>query len=146
MSAPLGVSRTVLRSVPDCPDPTAVLDAAARKFGARGTLLLESADLSSGRAGRSLVVVRSALRLAARGTTVKIEALNANGRALLPWVAERLSGIARVSATDDDVEAAFPPFAGGDEEARLAAPGPADALRVLTSGLQSTEPDPDAMP
>ena len=140
------VSQTLVRTVSACPDPTSVLEAGAEILGKRGTLLLESADASSGRAGRSLVVVRSALRLAARGRTVQIAALNANGRALLPWASDLLSQRGTVASNETGLEVRFPPFPGGDEEARLAAPGPADVLRAFSSGLRSTEPDPDAKP
>ena len=141
-----GQSLALVRTIPQCPDPTVLLAQAAETFGPLGTMLLESADQAGGRAGRSLIVARSALRVEARGPIVHVRALNPNGEALLPWLTDALGSLGSVEPAEKGLAVRFPPFGGGDEDARLAAPGPADVLRTLTTGLSWKEADPDAVP
>ena len=141
-----GESLPLVRTVAHCPDPTVLLAAAAEAFGEQGSLLLESADASAGSAGRSLIVARSALRVACRGAVVEISAQNPNGQALLPWLSQMLNDRAELISGEHSVRAAFPAFAGGDEDQRLVAPGPTDVLRLLSTQLSCSASRPEAMP
>lgn len=63
-------------------DPTAIFHQLC--YDRPATLLLESADIASKENLKSLLIVDSALRITAMSQQVKIEALTANGLALLP--------------------------------------------------------------
>ncbi len=76
----------LVRRLGGVPDPLA-LYAALTEGGTRpDTLLLESADSAAGVGQRSLLVVRSMLRLTCRGCRVEAAVLSTNGRALCEGV------------------------------------------------------------
>ncbi len=122
------------RKLARAPDPLAVYERLSDGGRQPHTLLLESADVVTRLAERSFVVAGCAVRATCRGREVRIEGLSANGRALLPWLATRLAPAADVRPAEDHLVASYPPPAVGDEEARLKAPSPTDALRALAFG------------
>ena len=80
------------------------------------------ATTSAGAGERSLIGIGSALRITCTGRLVSIEALSANGRSLLPWIAEMLSDPGRfasvgVTTSGDVVTAVFPPPPDGPRDA-----------------------------
>ena len=100
--------------------------------GARpATLLLESADIDSKDDLKSLLLVDSALRITALGDTVTIQALSANGAALL----ELLDGAALRIANQRQPNGrilTFPAVSSLlDEDARLCSLSVFDAFRLL---------------
>jgi anthranilate synthase component 1 len=112
-----------------------------------GTFLLESAETGAGAGERSLIGVGTALRITCTGRRVTLEPLSANGRALLPWIAERLAGShpesaerskgpTLVSHENGILTADFPDIPEGerDEAARARLPSPLDALRSVVFG------------
>jgi anthranilate synthase component 1 len=117
------------------PDPCALYHALTQ--GRPDTLLFETADLSAdgGSPARSVIVTRAALRATCRGRTVRLDALDANGRAALPNVLRALEGRTdSISRAHDAATVTFPPIDFGAPEAhRRAAPSPLDAARALTS-------------
>lgn len=135
----------LVRRLGGAPDPLA-LYAALTEGGSRpDTLLLESADSAAGVGQRSLLVVRSMLRLTCRGREVEAEALSPNGAALRETIVcppgERSSGDIREAASllaldrrESFSSRASDAGAGRngelDERARLLAPGPLDLLRA----------------
>jgi anthranilate synthase component 1 len=104
------------------------------------TLLLESADPESGRERRSLIVLSSALSVSCAGERVTIAALNENGEALLPCLAEGLAGL---TASRDPATLTLvvprPPAHPADHE-RLRGPSTLGVVRKLL-GLLGTAPD-----
>lgn len=101
--------------------------------GARpATLLLESADIDSKDDLKSLLLVDSALRITALGDTVTIQALSANGAALLELLDGALpSGIANQRQPNGRI-LTFPAVSTLlDEDARLCSLSVFDAFRLL---------------
>src|SRR5476649_304650 len=101
-------------------DPTALFN---QLCGARqATLLLESAEIDNKRDLQSLMVLDSALRISALGPRVTLQALTANGAALLPLLDAALPAQVTIEKHPNRRELIFP--AGGDqmdEDARLRA-------------------------
>lgn len=144
----LGEASALLRSVARCPDPIEAFVACCGGSGKLGTALLETAETPdvSGAAGKSLIVARSALRLACRSGEVEVEALDRNGASLLPWLAARLDGAERVTRDGSRLRCAYRPVHAGSEEQRLKAPSPVDVLRRLLFGLVDRVDQPSAAP
>ncbi len=109
------------------------------------SLLLESADSSTREGEKSLLVLRSALRIECRGRCVTVRALDMNGSRLLPWLAESLRGAAEVTRSADVLTVDFPPRGAGNDEARLRSAGPVDVLRCVVN-VPSPAPGPWATP
>lgn len=111
-------------------DPTTIFH---QLCGARpATLLLESAEINSKQNLQSLLVIDSALRITALGHTVSVQALTANGAALLPLLDEALPPEVRNQARPNGRELTFPAIdAVQDEDARLRSLSVFDALRTL---------------
>jgi len=136
-------AEVLVRSLPVQPDPLALYAALSANGTRTDTLLLESGDTTARHGERSLIVAGAALRIACRGREVEVRALSSNGAALLPWLAESLTGIASEVAADgaDGLVARFQPPPGGEDEARLKAPSPMDVLRALTRYLPVSGPE-----
>ena len=134
---PAGSLLPLARRLTGAPDPLALYTRLTAEGTATHTLLLESADATTGAGERSLLVVRSALRIRCLGREVVVDALTANGRALLPWLETRLADRAAISRTGDRLSAHFAPDQGVvlDEAARSRAASPLDVLRLLTTGV-----------
>ena len=138
----------LVREVTGSPDPLALYAALTDGGRKPGTFLLESGETGTGSGERSLLGVASALRIACSGRRVDIEAMSANGRSMLGWIARRLEGPrpegagpsrdpgVQVTTDGDTVTALFPPPPSGprDEAARVRLPSPLDALRVVVFG------------
>lgn len=110
--------------------------------GARpATLLLESADIDSKDDLKSLLLVDSALRITALGDTVTLQALSANGAALLDLLDNTLpSGIGNQRQPNSRI-LTFPPVSALlDEDARLCSLSVFDAFRLLQE-LVTVPPD-----
>ena len=101
-------------------DPLAFHAAATDRGERPDTALFEGND------GRVLVMAAAAVRATAYGGEVLLEALSANGRALLDVVAARLD-----RPVGDRLQLQFGPSDSLDPEERLLAPGPLHALRTL---------------
>ncbi|WP_438288162.1 anthranilate synthase component 1 [Edwardsiella tarda] len=105
------------------------------------TLLLESAEIASKRHLRSLLIIDSALRITARGRQVTLEALSANGCALLTHLYRTLPADLLCQRQPQGCLLTFPtPSTEVDEESRLRTPSVFDALRALLATLP-TPPD-----
>ncbi len=117
-------------------DPTTIFH---QLCGARpATLLLESAEINSKQNLQSLLVIDSALRITALGHTVSVQALTANGAALLPLLDEALPPEVRNQARPNGRELTFPAIdAVQDEDARLRSLSVFDALRTLLTLVDS---------
>lgn len=117
-------------------DPTTLFH---QLCGARpATLLLESAEINSKQNLQSLLVIDSALRITALGHTVSVQALTANGAALLPLLDEALPPEVSIQARPNGRELTFPAIDEvQDEDARLRSLSVFDALRTLLTLVDS---------
>jgi anthranilate synthase component 1 len=137
----------LVRELTGNPDPLELYRRFSEGGRRPGTFLLESAETGAGAGERSLIGVGAALRITCTGRRVSIEALSANGRSLLPWIAEHLAdchpesagrpeGPIMVSTENEALTADFPvlPDIERDEEARARLLSPLDALRSVVFG------------
>lgn len=110
------------------------------------TLLLESADINSKDDLKSLLLVDSALRITAMSDTVTIQALSANGAALLSLLDAALpAGVENAPQADGRV-LRFPPVSPLlDEDARLCALSVFDAFRILQGLVEVPVDEREAM-
>lgn len=113
-----------------CENPTALFH---KLCGARpATLLLESADIDSKDDLKSLLLVDSALRITAEGHTVTLQALSANGAALLPLLDNILPDDVKSEQHPASRILHFPVVSSLlDEDARLCSLSVFDAFRLL---------------
>ncbi|UDG79090.1 Anthranilate synthase component 1 [Candidatus Ecksteinia adelgidicola] len=96
------------------------------------TLLLESADISSKKNLKSLLIIDSALRITAYGQTVTIQALTINGLMLLPLLDKALPHKVDIKAYSHSRILTFPKDnLIQDEDARLRSLSIFDSLRIL---------------
>ncbi|PHM38785.1 anthranilate synthase component 1 [Xenorhabdus innexi] len=109
------------------------------------TLLLESAEINSKRDLKSILIIDSAIRIAANGRQVDFTALTKNGENLLPVLANLLSEKALTTLKAPTLQVQFPAIKENlDEDSRLKADSVFDALRAITE-LSSFAEDPDAI-
>ena len=122
----------LVRRLTGAPDPLALYAALTDGGDRPDTLLLESADAATGQGEKSVLLPRTMLRLEGRGPEVRLVPLTANGMALRDWLATVLPGSAAVHRDGEILVARYTPPGPGerDEQARLRAPGPLDALRA----------------
>jgi anthranilate synthase component 1 len=122
-----------------CPDPLDVFTAWTDHGQRPDTLLLESADVTTRQGERSLLVLRSAMRLEGRGNTVTAVPLSPNGLSIMPWLGKQLFDKAQVKVEQDKATFEFAPFPRqGSELERLKAPSPLDAVRALARNWKLT--------
>ena len=132
------------RSLPACvPDPVSLYASCCAGGEAHATALLESADQTTKSGERSLLMTRAALAITGRGRHLKIRSLSPNGTPLLAQLVDALPKEVDVTPSDATLDIRYPPRAGGDEQTRMTAPGPLDALRTLLTLLQPTESSQD---
>jgi anthranilate synthase component I len=153
-----GAILPLVRELTGNPDPLELYRRFSEDGRRPGTFLLESAETGAGAGERSLIGVGAALRITCAGRRVTVEALSANGRSLLPWIAERLArshpesaadrgeghpesaerskGPILVSSENGTLTADFPvlPEIERDEAARARLLSPLDALRTVVFG------------
>ena len=142
-----GAILPLVREVTGNPDPLELYRHLSDGGRRPGTFLLESAETGAGAGERSLIGVGAALRITCTRRRVTVEALSANGRALLPWIAERLAerhpesakrpqGPILVSSDNGTLIADFPvlPEIERDEAARARLLSPLEALRTVVFG------------
>ncbi|NIG62748.1 MAG: anthranilate synthase component 1 [Serratia symbiotica] len=115
--------------------------------GARpATLLLESAEVTSKQNLQSLLVIDSALRITAQGRNVTVQALTANGAALLPLLDEALPSEVLIQACPNCRALTFPQIdTVQDEDARLRSLSVFDALRTLLTLVDSPADEREAV-
>jgi anthranilate synthase component 1 len=131
-------------AAPYCENPTALFN---QLCGARpATLLLESADIDSKDDLKSLLLADSALRITALGNTVNIQALSANGCALLTLLDAALPPCVGNRALPQGRELTFPAPEGTlDEDSRLQSMSVFDALRILQTLVTVPEHEREAL-
>jgi len=132
----LGAVLPLVRTVPRCPEPIALYAAWCDEGRRPDTLLLESADTTAPSGEKSLLVLRSCLRLTGRGNTVEAVALSPNGEPLLAALhdAAVLAGTTR-KREGARLRLTFKTTPSGNEEQRLTAPSPVDVVRAVMHAL-----------
>ncbi|WP_067566544.1 anthranilate synthase component 1 [Candidatus Doolittlea endobia] len=125
-------------------DPTGMFN---QLCGARpATLLLESAEIDKKHDLESMMVVDSALRITAFGQIVTLQALSANGVALLPLLDAALPEEVTIVTHPDGRELIFPPLIQNvDEDTRLRSLSVFDCLRLLLTLVGQPPSEPKAM-
>ena len=115
--------------------------------GARpATLLLESADIVSKNSLKSLLLVDSALRITAMGDTVTLDALTANGAALLDLLDAALPAGVENHIQPQGRVLRFPPVSALlDEDARLCSLSVFDTFRLLQNLVTVPAEEREAM-
>lgn len=108
------------------------------------TMLLDSAEVTSKRSLKSLVMVTAALQVTCQQQTVRIQALTANGQQLLPWLAAELNcEFFTQTRTATELTVTVNPHGTTlDEDSRLRAIANDEPLRILQQRLQQTQPHP----
>lgn len=130
--------------LPDVPakyvaDPLALYEAAKRGRRGTNTLLLESADITTHAGTQSLIVADACLRISCRGRSVSVEAFGENGAAAFDALRAELADVPAERAAGT-LTFTFPPIdADTDEESRLRARSPLDALRAVKKALAPRE-------
>jgi anthranilate synthase component I len=139
VTAPLldfGEVLPLTRRLGACPDPLALFGQLTDRGRQPDTVLLESADRVSGGGARSILALRSALRLTCRGRDVQVTALSPNGKAILPWLRVRTARVAALRDAAGGFVATFPSPPAGDrsDAERLRQASPLDVLRLAVTG------------
>lgn len=131
-------------AAPYCENPTALFH---QLCGARpATLLLESADIDSKDDLKSLLLADSALRITALGNRVSVQALSANGHALLALLDDALPPQVLNTASPQGRELTFPDAEDTlDEDSRLQSLSVFDALRILQTLVSVPQHEREAM-
>lgn len=114
----------------------------------QSTLLLESAEIDNKQGIKSVMIIDSALRITALHKKVKIEALSANGVALLPLLADTFPDIVTKQLVNDNLLLLEFPVIDDlqDEDARLKSLSVFDVLRnILKIAMIPDDADPDAV-
>ncbi|URJ24924.1 anthranilate synthase component 1 [Candidatus Blochmannia ocreatus (nom. nud.)] len=117
-------------------NPTTVFNQLCNKRNS--TLLLESSEINKKYNIESMMIIDSALRITAYGTTVTIHALTQNGASLLPILKKTFPNQIRICSNFNTIKLIFPTTQTiMDEDTRLHAISIFDSLRTLLKILQS---------
>lgn len=128
----LGELMPLVRRLPGAPDPLALFGTLTGNGERADTILLESADATTGQGEQSILLPRTMLRLEGRGRAVRIVPLTPNGVALRDWLQETLAADASIARDGDTLVVEWPPVpAGLEARVKLRAPGPLDVLRAV---------------
>ena len=130
-------ARLVRRRMDRPVDPLALYHVLSDGGARSDTALFETAD------GRALLLDRAAVRAECRGSTVRLEALNANGQGLLALVRERLPA-PPMCLSESALELVIPPSTADDLEQRLLDPRPLHTVRSLLAAATPSSSEPFA--
>lgn len=133
---PEGIVRTLSRRFPSPPAPLPLFAALTRDGKTTNTVLLESAEPTSRRTQKSLLVVSSAVSFTCRGSAVEVEPLNSNGQSIIPYLRQSLQSLAPRD-TPRGFRIEFKPLVDEEsEERRLHADSPFSVLRAVIGQLK----------
>ncbi len=123
------------QNAPYVPHPLALY----AKLQGPNTLLLESAQADNKAHTKSIILNQACLKLTCQHSSVKIEALNTNGQALL----HKLANFVGVSPTDKSLSLHYPKNTQlQDEFLKLQMPSPLDALRAVFACVEQRPQNP----
>ncbi|WP_409420387.1 anthranilate synthase component 1 [Pseudaeromonas sp. ZJS20] len=124
------VRQLEVRQAAHVADPLALFSHLTQPFD--NSLLLESAEIDSKAGTQSLLLIDACVRLTCYGNRVQAQAANANGQAVLAFLAQALPAEVHCQQQDGRLEMAFPAIdANQDEDSRLKAMSVLDSLRLL---------------
>ncbi|MDR1529076.1 MAG: anthranilate synthase component 1 [Burkholderiales bacterium] len=128
--------------LPDLPDPVTCFSRLTHHGTRPHTVLLESAEPSSRKTQRSLLVISSALSIVCRGASVEITALDDEGRTLLPHLVSLFSRyLIQTEADQIRLILPLPKTAQGlSEQNRLRHDSTLTVLRELAAAFTSSLP------
>ena len=107
---------------------------------ADNSLLLESAEIDTKAGTQSLLLLDACARLTCRGLVVDVEALNANGQAVLALLAAELPPQVEKMRDGNTLQLRFPATdTAQDEDSRLKALSVLDSLRVLLTRVHCAQ-------
>ncbi len=136
-SSPLpdGHVRSLTRRLAGVPAPLSLFAALTANGQTPNTVLLESAEATSRKTQRSLLVTSAALSFTCRQNRVEVTALNSNGSSLLPRLRKALAAFfLRETADGFDLEFDRASDQASEDE-RLHAPSPLSVLRAVVAQL-----------
>ncbi len=134
------------RSAPYIADPLTLYEHLSALGAVKNSLLLESSEITSKASLKSLLLLNATLRIVGEGRSVRLEALTSNGQALLEPFSHCFTGLAVATLNGSQLILDFPaPAAELDEDSRLQAPGPLDALRQLQRQIKTHGEQPDGL-
>lgn len=139
MMTPLrpGVVRSLSKRLSYTPEPLALFRALTDEGRRANTTLLESAEPTSRKTQRSVLVLSSALSIVCRGQDVTLTALNSNGNGLLPFLLTQLAAFSPV-LNDARICLRVPETAGhASESERLQADSTLSVLRIIAASLEA---------
>ncbi len=133
---------TVLKRCAVHADPFTLFRALAQQV--KDAVLLESKDGNGRNNVASMLFLRSALRVEARGTTVTLTCLSPKGDSALAAAEPFFADIAQVTRTDRGARLVFPSTRPtGDDLTRIRAIYPSEVLRILSTGWNLGTDDPE---
>lgn len=138
--APLASSQlhALFREARYVADPLALFAQLTRP--ADNSLLLESAEIDTKAGTQSLLLLDACARLTCQGLDVEVEALNANGQAVLALLAAELPAEVEKARQDARLRLRFPATdSAQDEDSRLKALSVLDSLRVLLTRVHCAQ-------
>lgn len=110
------------------------------------TILLESAEVSTKKKTKSLLLLDAALEIRGQNMTVVVNALSANGRNLIPLISEKMPGKVGQQRSEEQLILTFPkPDKDIDEDQRLKALAPIHVLRTLVQSIHPRQPMHEAI-
>ena len=135
-TVPAGRAQPLSKVLPGAVDPLRLFSALSERGTYPHAFLLESADVHSGSAERSLGCAEPCLRLSGRGAGFELLALNRTGEKMIAAVAPALDFADILETTPTRLTGRLPkPRAGLEERERLREPGPMDLLRALKNAF-----------
>lgn len=141
----IGAVRTLTRRLDSLPAPHRLYAALTGGGRKAHTLLLESAEPTSRRSQKSVLVLSSALSLVCREGQVRIQALNCNGANLLPLVAAHFAA-RLLRQAEGELVLGYEALRGeAGERERLQAESPLSVLRALKELLRPESAQPEAV-
>ncbi|MCM2679492.1 anthranilate synthase component 1 [Echinimonas agarilytica] len=141
-----GHAKVLSKAIDYQSDPLALYASICQVGDKAHTMLLDSAEIDSKLHTKSLMLIDAALRFECNGRQVTVNALSANGQSVLPFIQQELARKAVISGDNKCLTATFEmPQNGLDEESRLKANSPFDALRSVVDSIQTESDEPNAV-
>ncbi len=131
-----GRAKPLSKVLPGAVDPLRLFSALSASGKHPHAFLLESADVHSGNAERSLGCADPCLKLSGRGRKFEMLALNRTGEKMLATMAPALGFAFELEVEAKRIGGTLPePREGLEERERLREPGPMDLLRALKNAF-----------
>jgi len=133
--------KTISKTIDSTLEPVELFAGLCDSSGLRDNMLLESSEIESKENVKSILLIKSALRIICNEHQVTLEALSANGLNALEVIAlasGRLDGVISQRANQNQLNLSFEIDATQlDEDSRLKRLSPIDALRITAQSLHA---------